>query len=114
MCVPASRKYFKDKGRDILSSLYQNYHKVANVIMIVIGSYDHTQDTSTLIQHYDDLLDYTENNISDVVEELKQRGVLCMCVVIQLSLYEVYDLTRLIDAYNIISNLCIGCGCIIL
>lgn len=76
MCVPVTRQYFKDKGRDILSLLYQNYNKV-----MYPSSYDDkdhviTQDTSTLVQHYDELLDYAENNVPDVVEELKQRGVI--------------------------------------
>ena len=35
-----------------------------------------TQDTSTLVQHYDNLLDYTENNVPDIMEELKERGVM--------------------------------------
>ena len=34
-----------------------------------------SQDTTTLVQHYNELLDYTENNVPDVIEELKQRGV---------------------------------------
>lgn len=34
-----------------------------------------TQDTSAVVQYYNDLLDYTENNVSDVIMELKQRGV---------------------------------------
>lgn len=37
------------------------------------------QDSSTLVQYYDDLLTYTEGNVSDVAEELKTRGV-SLCI----------------------------------
>jgi len=36
------------------------------------------QDSNTLIQYYDDLLNYTEDNVSDVSDELKMRGVSCV------------------------------------
>ncbi|XP_065916627.1 mitoguardin 2-like [Dysidea avara] len=82
MCVPGTRQYFKDKGREILSLLYQNYNR----------------DSSTLVQYYDDLLDYTEENVCDVSEELKMRGVMDM------SFYDVALDFILLDSFDDIAN----------